>query len=163
MNKIEIYVHGEGSRDPKLVEVAESASVKDLLNYYRQAFPGAGTSDDVELFFEDEEEPKEKGHFGGAGIKKRIHIHCHRCRKIAVTIFYNGEDKQFSFPPSATARQILKKAIHAFQISEADAGDYLLKLDDKTILQPTDHIGSFASFPRCEVRLFLTPTKPVQG
>lgn len=164
MNKIQIYVHGENSRDPKLVEVPENASVKEIINLYQQQFSAAGSLDEIELFLEDEEDPKQKDHSGERdGIKKRIHIHCHRCRKIAVTIVYNGDDKTFTFSPSATAKKILKKAIHAFHINEADAGDYLLKLDDKTILQPSDHIGSFATFPHCQVKLFLTPTKPVQG
>jgi hypothetical protein len=164
MNKTQIYVHGENTRDPKLVEVSENASVKDIINLYHQEFPDAGSPDEIELFIEDEEDPKEKDHSGEkAGIKKRIHIHCHRCRKIAVPVIYNGDDKLFQFSPSATAKMILKKAIHAFNIKETDAGDYLLKLDDKTILQPSDHIGSFTSFPRCQVKLFLTPTKPIQG
>ncbi len=164
MNKTQIYVHGENSRDPKLMEVPENASVKHIIDQYLKEFPAAGSVDEIELFIEDEEDPKQKDHPGEkAGIKKRIHIHCHRCRKIAVTIIYNGDDKSFTFPPSATAKQVMKKAIQAFNINEADAGDYLLKLDDKTILQPSDHIGSFASFPRCQVKLFLTPTKPVQG
>ena len=164
MNKLQIYVHGENSRESKLVEVAENASVSDILNKYTQVFPGMGSADEIELFLEDEEDPKPMELSGEkAGIKKRMHVHCHRCKKIAVTVVYNGEDKSFTFAPSATAKKILKKAIHAFNISEADAGDYLLKLDDKTILQPSDHIGSFTSFPRCQVKLFLTPTKPVQG
>ena len=32
MKTIQIYLHGENSRDPKLVEVSEEASVKDVIN-----------------------------------------------------------------------------------------------------------------------------------
>lgn len=164
MNKTQIYVHGENSRDPKLVEVSENVSVKDIINLYQKEFPDAGSPDEIEVLLEDEEDPKPNDPHGEKGwIKKRMHVHCHRCKKIAVTIIYNGDDKSFTFSPSTTAKKILKKALHAFNINESDAGDYLLKLDDKTILQPSDHIGSFTSFPRCQVKLFLTPTKPVQG
>lgn len=164
MNKTQIYVHGENSREPKLIEVPENASVKDIINKYQQEFPDTGTSDEIELFIEDEEDPKQKNQPDEKDwFKKRGHIQCHRCKKIAVTIVYNGDDKSFTFSPSTTTKKILKKAILAFGINEADAGDYLLKLDDRTILQPSDHIGSFTSFPGCQVKLFLTPTKPVQG
>lgn len=164
MNKTQIYLHGENSREPKLVEVADNASVKDIIDLYHKEFHDTGSADEIELFLEDEEDPKPKDRHGEKDwIKKRMHIHCHRCKKIAVTVIYNGDDKSFTFPPSATAKRILKQALKAFNIKEADAGDYLLKLDDKTILQPSDHIGSFTSFPRCQVKLFLTPTKPVQG
>lgn len=164
MDKIQIYVHGENSRELKSIEVSESSTVADILKAYQEAFPNAGSPDEIEIFLEDTDDPMQKNHSAEkSGVKKRSHIHCHRCKKVAVTIFYNGEDKLFHFPPSATAKNVLKKAIHAFNIKEADAGDYLLKLDDKTVLQATDHIGSFVSFPSCQLKLFLTPTKPVQG
>jgi hypothetical protein len=164
MDKMQVYIHGENTRDSKLVEMEENAFVKDILLIYKKEFPNAGDSEEIEIFLEDSDEPIHSDHAAEkAGIKKRTHIHCHRCKKIAVTIFYNGEDKLLHFPPSNTAKIILRKAIHDFNINESDAGDYLLKLDDKTILQPSDHIGSYASFPHCQVKLFLTPTKPVQG
>jgi len=164
MNNTPIYLHGENSRDPKLVEISEDASIKDIINEYKKEFPGAGTPDEIDLFIEDEEDHRPKDHTcKEAGIEKRMHIHCHRCKKIEVVITYNGDDKSFHESPSATAGKIMKKAIHAFNISEGDAGDYLLKLDDKTVLQPSDHIGSFAAYPRCQVKLYLTPTKPIQG
>lgn len=164
MKSLEVYLHGENSQEPKLVEVAENATVLDIIARYRQEFNSDAPVDEILVFIENEEEPIKKDRPGGdIGLKKRIHLHCHRCKKIAVTIIYNGEDKLFHFEPSATGKKILKKAIAAFNINEHDAGDYLLKLDDKTILQPSDHIGSFASHPHCSVKLNLTPTKPVQG
>jgi hypothetical protein len=164
MDKFQIYVHGENARDPKLIELEENASIKDILKKYHQEFPDAGSPDEIEIFLEDDDAPIQKHHCTEeAGIKKRSHIHCHRCKKVVVTIVYNGDDKSFHFAPSATAKKILKKAIGAFNIHEEDANDYLLKLDDKTILQPSDHIGSFSVFPKCDVKLFLTPTKPIQG
>jgi hypothetical protein len=160
MNNIEIYLHGENARAPKLTAVPENATVADIIEKYLQEFPGAELPHEIIVFVEDEHEPRNKDH---SGFKKRMHLHCHRCNKIGVVIIYNGDDKLFDFSPSTTAKHILKKAVHAFSIAEADAGDYLLKLDDKTILQPADHIGSYTVFPRCHVKLFLTATKPVQG
>jgi hypothetical protein len=164
MNKHQIYVHGENARDPQLVEISENANVNDIIDLYRQQFNQTTDSDQIELYLEDEDEPKsKKDQADKANIKKRSHVHCHRCKKIKVTVFYNGDDKSFEFPPSATTKKIMKKVVKEFGISESDSGDYLLKLDDKTILQPSDHIGSFSSYPLCQVKLFLTPTKPVQG
>lgn len=164
MESTQIYIHGENSREPRLIEVSEKASIPDILKAYAKEFPETGQPEEISVFVEDEEEAliREK-HIEPAGIRKRGHYHCHRCKKIEVTVFYNGEDKRLPFPPSTTAKLVLKKAVRAFQINEADAGDYLLKLEDRTVLQPADHIGSFASFPRCVLKLFLTPTKPVQG
>jgi len=164
MKSLEIYIHGENNREPKLVEVAENSTVPDIINRYKQEFHSDAPAEEIEIFIENEQEPVKKDRPSDEiGLKKRGHFHCHRCKKIAVTIIYNGEDKTFQFEPSATGKKILKKAIAAFNINEHDAGDYLLKLDDKTILQASDHIGSYASYPQCSVKLNLTPTKPVQG
>ena len=164
MSKIQIYVHGENSREAKLIEVLENASIKDLINDFQKEFTNTSNSEEIEIFLEDDESPVDKHHsVSENGIKKRGHIHCHRCKKIAVTVFYNGEDKSFHFPPSATTKSIMNKVVKAFNIKESDAGDYLLKLEDKTILQPSDHIGSFVTFPHCQIKLFLTPTQPVLG
>ncbi|WP_156123701.1 hypothetical protein [Flavihumibacter sp. ZG627] len=164
MKTIQIYVHGENNREPKLVEVSDEASVKDVINKYQQEFPGSGNPDEVELFLEDEEDHKQKDEIGGkGGIKKKVHIHCHRCKKVSVTIEYNGQTITQNVPPSTTAKKILKKSAKEFNISDGDAADLLLKLSDGTVLQPGDHIGSFVAFPNCSISLLLTANKQVQG
>jgi hypothetical protein len=164
METILIYIHGEHSRESKPVEIPPQILISELIDLYRAQFSLPEGAEPIELFIEEEDEPRERHHHAGeAGIGKRSHIHCHRCRKVEVIVFYNGEDKLLNFPPSATTKRVLKKVLEAFKISEMDAGDYLLKLDDKTILQPGDHIGSFAVYPHCRVKLFLTSTRPVQG
>jgi hypothetical protein len=164
MNKFEIYMHGENQRDPKLVEVSENASVQEIIKIYRTEFPGSGEETEIELFVEDEQDAKPKHHKGEEhGIKKRHHVHCHRCKKVNVSVSYNSETKSFSVAPSTTVKKIEKEALKEFKINEADAGDFLLKLEDGTVLQPTEHIGSFTSHHHCQVSLFLTATKPIQG
>jgi len=164
MNKIEIYVRGEHSREPKLVELPAGATIQEVIDLYHKECPGAADAGEIQLFFEEEDDPKH-GHHGcdEAGVRKKHHIHCHRCKEAEVRIIYNGDDKGFRFAPSATIKSVFKEAISAFGISPEDAGDYVLKLDEKTILQPSEHIGSFVSFPQCVVKLFLTALKPIQG
>jgi hypothetical protein len=164
MKTIQIYLHGENNRDPKLVEVSEEASVKDVINKYQQEFPNSGEADEVEFFVEDEEDHRHKHEVGEkGGIKKKVHIHCHRCKKVSVAVEYNGQTITLNMPPSTTAKKILKQAAKKFNISEGDAADLLLKLADSTVLQPGDHIGSFVAFPHCSINLLLTPNKQVQG
>ena len=164
MNKIEIYVHGENSREPKLVEVSENSSIAEIIDIYRQEFPGAGEAEEIELFVEEEQKPKPKHHRGEEhGIKKRHHVHGHRCKKVTVTVSYNSETKSLYLAPSTTAKKIKQEALEEFKINEADAGDLLMKLADGTVLQPTDHIGSFTTHNSCQVALFLTAANPVQG
>lgn len=164
MKTIQIYVHGENNREPKLVEVSEEASVKDVINKYHLEFPNSGESEEVEFFVEDEEDHRHKHETGEkGGIKKKDHIHCHRCKKVSVAVEYNGHTITLNVPPSTTAKKILKQATKKFNISEGDAADLLLKLNDGTVLQPGDHVGSFVAFPHCNINLLLTANKQVQG
>ena len=164
MDKIQIYLHGENHRDPKLIEVSENASVQEIISIYNKEFPGSGNETEIELFVEDEHDARQK-HLKGEehGIKKRHHVHCHRCKKVNVSVSYNSETKLFSVAPSTTVKKIEKEALKEFKINEADAGDFLLKLEDGTVLQSTEHIGSFTSYHNCQVSLYLTATKPIQG
>lgn len=164
MSNIQIYLHGENIRDPKLVEVSEEAFIKDIINSYREAFPNEGEVEEIFVFLEDEDEHKHHDHRGEEhGIKRRAHFHCHRCKRISVSVAYNHETKSLSFAPSATIKKVKKEVLHAFDIKESDAGDMLLKLENGTVLQSIEHIGSFAPHHHCEVKLFLTPAKPIQG
>ena len=162
MKELQIYVHAENNKEPQIIPVDETSTVQDIINEYAKKFntvPG-----EVNLFLQDEDDSKEKGkHADAAGIKKRSHVHCHRCRKITVTVFFNGDDKNIEVPPSFTAKNLIKKIFQIFSIDKNDATEYLLKLEDGTILQPDDHIGSFSSYPQCQVKIYLTDNKPIQG
>lgn len=164
MEKIKIYVHGENTREQMFLEIPPDATVEEIIRLYHEQFPNAGNVEEIALFMEDIDDIKERKHpHHDAGIHHRGHIHCHRCKEIEVTVVYNGDDKFLHFAPSTLAKRVLKKALEEFHINEHDAGDYELKIDERTILAPTDHIGSFTSFPKCHVKLFLTAKRPVQG
>ncbi len=164
-SKVEIYVHGENCAEPKLVEISTEATIADIINKYREVMnmPHAKV-EEIELFIEDEDQPKHKEHHHEhAGIKKRHHVHCHRCKNVAVTVEYNNQTHTISFQPSATGATVLKKAAVEFKISEKDAADLILKLPDGNILKSTDHIGSFVSHPHCQIKLLLIHNTQVQG
>lgn len=164
MNKHQVYFHGENHREPKFIDISPEISVEEIIVIYQREFGEGSAVEEIELFVEDVDEPRPRHHRGEeAGIRHRGHIHFHRCKRIEVIIMYNGDDKTLSFPPSTTVKRIFLKAIEAFRISEKDAGDYVLKLEDGTILQSADHIGSFTAFPKCNIKLFLTAIKPIQG
>lgn len=80
--QIEIYVHGEGVNVARLVHVAEDAAIKAVLAS-EQGSTAAG-KEEVFVFVEDEEEPrKQEEVLCEIGIKRRHHIHCHRCKRSA--------------------------------------------------------------------------------
>lgn len=166
MKIIEVYVHTLKGVDPKLIKVGEDATVKQLLETIAEGGDGdAGPDGDVRLFLEDCDEPVESHRkLSECEIRHRHHVHCHRCHRVKVSVFYNGE-KHESFPPSATVKRVLKWAIKAFKLTPADAADMFLapKGNANDELPLDAHIGSFAKPNECTVDLCLTAPVEVNG
>lgn len=160
MKEIELYIHTADHREPKLVKIDEDATVEELLNRIAPDADG-----DIHLTIEGEEEPHDRHRkLRECGLKHRHHVHCHRCRKVAVTVFYNGEQSR-SFSPSATIEKVVHWALRAFGLKGADALDKVLRLPDapNEVLPESAHIGSFVKPHACEVRLNLTGKVEVNG
>lgn len=160
MKEIELYIHTENHPDPMLVKIDEDATVEELLKRIAPEADG-----DIHLSIESEDEPHDKHRkLCECGIKHRHHVHCHRCRKVEVTVFYNGEQNH-TFGPSATIEKVLRWALRAFGLKGADALDKVLRLSDapNDVLPETAHIGSFVKPSACEVRLNLTGKVEVNG
>ena len=160
MKEIELYIHTAEHCNPKLIKIDEDATIEELLKRLAPDVHG-----ELHLTIEGEEEPHERHRkLHECGIKHRKHVQCHRCRKIAVTVFYNGE-QSLSFAPSATIEKVLHWVLQAFGLKGADALDKVLRLTDAPdeVLPESAHIGSYVKPPTCEVRLNLTGKVEVNG
>lgn len=60
------------------------------------------------------------------------HLATSVCRQIAVTVGYAGADKVVKVHPAIRLRQVRRRAIAAFGISQADAADLVLRLPGET-------------------------------
>ena len=165
MKDLEIYIHAENCREKKLVKIPADATIDDIIKKYHHDFNISETGEEtVEVFIENKDSPHNKEHKADhCGIKHRHHIHCHRCHDVKTQVEYNGKTKHIKFPPSATGENVLKQSAEAFDINEIDAAKLVLELEDETVIESTDHLGSFVQFPHCSIKLFLRPNKQVQG
>jgi hypothetical protein len=166
MKNIELYVHSRDGVDPKLVQTSEESTITELLEIIVTAGGlGGKVEEEILVFTEDCDEPVERHRkLSECEIRHRHHIHCHRCRKVLVSVFYNGAHQE-SFAPATTVKRVLKWAIKAFKLSPADAADKILVLKGHgTEELPLDaHIGSFTQPHHCSVELCLTAPVEVQG
>jgi len=163
----QIYVHGEGLKEAKFIEIDSETKMSDIIKEF-EAITGVASTNDapVECYADDDDNPLDRSSTAGSKkIDKRSHVHCHRCRKVEVTVTYNGREEKFSFPPQTKAEKVFKKAIKEFKISDSDASNLVLRSGSGQgeILQDDDHIGSFVNYPACHLSLYLTPKKQVQG
>lgn len=163
-HQIEIYLHSAGTTEEKIVKVSHDASIDEVLEAAKAA--GFAVTSNTILLVEDAEDALPKGaRLSDHGVKDKHHLHCHSCRKIEVSVTFNGQVQSRKFTPSQKAKQVLKWAVGAFELNGVDAENKELRVGGAggTILQSQQHIGSFATLSNCSLDLYLTAIVEVQG
>jgi hypothetical protein len=164
MKKEDIHISGEGNPTP--VSVPHETSLEALFAAARQAgvIPTDAKVEDTLLFVADEDEPITADRLK-APVKDRLRIHCHRCRKIAVTVVFNLNKHTKAFAPGTEVRRVLKWALKEFGLTGADAQNKELRLGAAAgqVLNEDAAIGSYAHYPKCEVTAYLVDIVQVQG
>lgn len=165
MEKIIIYVHSSSSKEGVPIEILESDNLKEIIIKHHEKVNTDGSVDeDFKIFLEDEDKPCDHNkHYKDAGIHHHGRVHCHQCSDIKVIIEYNNVHKLVTMAPSFTGDKILGMIPDLFSITAADVADLRLKIDDKTFVNSSDHIGSFVNFPHCKINLLLVPKINIQG
>lgn len=162
--QIEIYLHSAGTTEERIIKVPEDATIRDVLEAAQKA--GITVDADTFLIAEDtDDELPGDARINDHGVKHKHHLLCHRCRKVEVSVTFNGTVKSRKFAPSRKAKQVLKWAVEAFELIGVDAENKELRVSgaNGTILQSQQHIGSFVHSPHCSLDLYLTAIVEVQG
>lgn len=167
---IELFLQGEGIKDIALIQIPdEKAKVPDIIEAAKSG--GLSISEDNESFSvfvegENEEALDPNASLESIGIRHRSRIHVHRCRKIEVTVNFNGRQEFKAFPPSATIHRIKHWAVSdkGFNLSELDASEHALQICGSSVRPDEEtHIGSLVIFPTCNVCFDLVPKQRVEG
>jgi hypothetical protein len=160
---IDIYLLGAGIADEKTIRIPGDAFVHELIEAAkRQGFAAV----DIEIFVEDGEEALNRdARLCDIGIGHKHRLHCHHCKKIEVTVHFNGEAKSKHFGPGQRVKGVLKWALNEFGLQGVDADNKELRLNsaEGKALTSHQHIGSFVHPPHCHLELFLTAIVEVQG
>lgn len=161
--KINVFYQAEGLADIAVIEVEDGLTFGEVRKLLAQA---ADLSDDAVLFVEDDEEPAKLDQKlavtdKSAGIK----LHLHRCRKVRVTVTFNGRVVQHPFTPATTVAKVKKwAAIKEFNMTPEEAGEHVLQISgtyDRPA--PNTHIGKLVKHPECQIAFDLLPDERVNG
>lgn len=166
-NELQLFVQGEGVADIQLVRVAEQSTLLELIGKLGSAFTEADDSATDEFIFlleDSERELASDKSLKKLGIKNRERIHIHRCRKIKVSVNFNGKEAAESFPPSKTIAKVKRWADKQFGIEGVDATEHALQICG-TAKRPDEdtHLGTLVRSRNCEVCFDLVPKKRVEG
>lgn len=170
MQHIDVLVQGDGLADIAVVSVAPTDTLDAVLGKLERAVPKG----EALLFLEDVPGPidtdtlvEELLPLSTDDNEKAgpLRLHVARCRRVEITVRFNGEAERRRFPPSATVERVRRWAARrAFDLSPRDAAEHVLQLQGSMTRPDRDvHIGSLTDACACAVAFDLVPFRRVEG
>lgn len=157
-----LHVHFGGQKEVRSIELAERETVGSLIQRLRkEGHLGESKPEEWSVCVEDSDEELAHDHLLEHGKHKRIHV-C-RCRKVEVSVTFNGVTKSHPFRPGATLRKVIEWARDKFGVDKKEK--LVLRLDsaESEPLDPDSHVGSYVHHPHCNVTFYLTPKVRIEG
>lgn len=153
-----------GNHEPQQITVHGDETIATILARFRDEHPDANHEPELLVVFaeDSDEELSHNRKFCECHPHRPKILHCHRCRKISVSVSYNGEESR-KFGPNTKIRRVTTWATKQFGV---DAGrKWVIRLGgaEGDILDPDTKIGKLVSFPDCKLALFLTERCMIQG
>lgn len=163
--EIEIFVQGEGLPDTILVRIDGGSAVQDLITAAQGK--GLDACSESAVFLEDSDEPvRASCRLEEVGIGHRKRVHIHRCKKVKVTVNFNGRQIDRKFPPSATIKRVKRWATgpQGFELTKVDASEHALQICGSPERPDEDqHVGCLVTRPGCSICFDLVPKQRVEG
>lgn len=167
--ELELFVQGEGLGGIRLIKADPESTFQRLIAVLAAdaggGFAAAAASGQLTVMVEDsDKEVSSDISLKKAGVRSRQRVHIHRCRKVKVSVNFNGETAVDDFPPSTTVGKVKKWADRKFDIDKVDATEHALQLCGTAERPDEDlHIGSLTNGTSCNVCFDLVPKKRVEG
>ncbi len=175
--ELELFVHSEGAK-PNVVNAALGEVLRDVLvrsGFIRpehgEVLIFVGECNDALGELEEIEEGVDRHEPVDAGLTlevlelhRRRHIHCHRCRHIAVEVNFSGQTKRHKFSPATTVAVVTQWARKKFHLDPAAAAEYVLQVCNTTDQPRSDvHLGELVQAPKCSICFDLVKEVTPQG
>ena len=165
VNAIQVLLQGECIPDIQVVALGVDDTVKDLLEAAAKCRAEAIEGEFL-VFVEGSEEPIADGDkLPENKDRQPVPLHVHRCRRVLVTVTFNGLSKGHEFSPATTVADVEKfAAIREFGMKPADAAEHVLQFSGSAERpEPEMHVGALVSCPDCRISFDLVPHKRVEG
>lgn len=161
MDNVNVFIQGAGVRDVRFGNLPANCHYKDIRALIDEAAPEL--SDLTHLFYENKDEPishDERLECDGDAV----YLHVSRCRRIAVTVNFNGQQFDRKFSPAATIGRLKKWAAKSAGISKEDAAEYALQISGTDERPDSEtHVGSLVECTTCSIEFDLVPTDRING
>lgn len=165
MNTVQVLLQGECIPDIQVIEVGVDDTAEELIEVATE-FRTEAIEGEFLVFVEGEDEPIGGGdRLPGNEDRQPVPIHVHRCRRVKVTVTFNGLSKGHHFSPATTVAEVKKfAAIREFGMTPTDAAEHVLQFAGRAERpEPETHVGALTSCPDCDVSFNLVPHQRVEG
>lgn len=164
-NMIELFVQGEEIGEVALIRVPHDATVREVILKTKTECGIEASEEEIIVLIEDQdEEIVLDAKLIEIGIGHRHRVHLHRCRRVEVSVNFNGATKKRPFSPSTTIVKIKRWADDEFGLKGVDATEHALQICETNKRPDLDtHVGSLVQYPHCEICFDLVPKKRVEG
>jgi hypothetical protein len=174
---IEVFVHSEGTK-PRLLTASPTESLGELL--IRAGIAGEGrefghvfVGECLEALDELPEVDNGQDTHAPADLTNSLeqldlrhhkHLHCHRCRHVAVEVNYNNKTKRHRFSPATTIAVVTKWSLKKFELTDSAAADYVLRIcGGPEQPRPNEHLGELVKAPDCRICFDIVKEVTPQG
>jgi hypothetical protein len=167
--ELQVFVQGEGLGQIRLVKADAGSTIGELVADLAERFGGdfaaaAGSGGLAVTLENDDRELPASSTLEQAGVTDRKRVHVHRCRKVRVSVNFNGATATDDFPPANTVGKVKKWADKKFEIDEADATEHALQLCGTADRPDEDaHVGTLTNGTACSICFDLVPKRRVEG
>lgn len=165
MNTVQVLLQGECIPDIQVVELGVDDTAKDLLEVATKCRAEAIEGEFL-VFVEGNPEPITDGDkLPESKDRQPVPLHVHRCRRVLVTVTFNGASKGHEFSPATTVADVKNfVATREFGMRPADAAEHVLQFARGAERpEPETHVGALVSCPDCRISFDLVPHKRVEG
>src|SRR5437660_6861298 len=150
---IELFVQGEDIGEVALIRVPHDATVREVILKTKTECGVEVREEEIIMLIEDQdEEIVLDAKLIEVGIGHRHRVHLHRCRRVEVSVNFNGAMKKQPFSPSSTIAKIKRWADDEFGLKGVDATEHALQICGTNTRPDLDvHVGSLVQHPHCEI------------
>lgn len=175
--EIEHYLHAKGM-EPKIGKGASHETLHEVLIRFGMIEDGAGDifafvgecnealrePDNVEDGVDKHEPVDISLTLEVLEVHRHHHVHCHKCRHIAVEVNFGGKTKRHRFSPATTVGVVTEWARRKFKLDPEAAKEYVLQICGTTTQPRSDeHLGKLVGAPVCSICFDLIKEVSPQG
>lgn len=162
---MKVFVSSNGSLKSLTLEVEASTAIGKLM---QKAYPhlknNSDFEEDSEVYLANQHDDLDKGKtLGACGVKNSDYLFIGKCKRVNVSVTYEGRTFSIETTPSLQLKVLKKKVAEHFEMASEEVSEFQFLLNEDVIDDLKIMIGSLLVYPNCSIELVFAPKKDING